>query len=339
MGIKNFTKLFNEFKIIKLNNFDTLDIKTIAVDAMSELYRALKSPITLTDKKNNPTHHIMILLSNIIERKRNNIEEIWVFDYYEKNYVNPMKKFEIEKRKKNYEYNEKKLANLINKQKISSDSEKISLNTEIIKQKKYLYKINFSIIKEFQYILTLLNIPFVITPKGFEGEHLAAILTNSKTGIADVVYTNDADALLFGAKKIILRRRNYKKKKTELLFYDRDELLRNHNITYDELIKIGIILGSDFYDDKKKKLFYRIGYRTVIKKIKSKKLDEKFLDDEFNKAFNYFKSKCNMQNLQWHNIKNTSFNCKKSIKMLVNFLVNEKNFDEKHIINKFKNYF
>jgi hypothetical protein len=103
MGIKNFSKVFGATRLVKPKD---LNGKTIAIDAMTELYRAAlgaKSVSTLTDSSGNPTIHISVILSNVLEFHRNNVNQIWVFDHNQNpdlEFHNPSKLGELMKRKK-----------------------------------------------------------------------------------------------------------------------------------------------------------------------------------------------------------------------------------------------
>ena len=89
----------------------------IAIDAFWKIYQAilgLKTTETLTDQNGNPTAHIQILLSNIIQMHRSGIKQIWVFDFCDleekmNQHHNPAKQGEIEKRKQRRDVNQTKI--------------------------------------------------------------------------------------------------------------------------------------------------------------------------------------------------------------------------------------
>src|SRR5689334_1704015 len=135
MGIKDFSKIFTNSRIVQK---DILCNKSIAIDAYNEIYRAECSKFTLTDNSGNNTSTINVILSNIIDRKVNNVNEIWVFDYHEHNYVNPLKVDEIKKRvsaKEKIENEIKQLENSLNCTEINDD-EKERINDIITKKYK-----------------------------------------------------------------------------------------------------------------------------------------------------------------------------------------------------------
>ena len=97
MGIKSFSKIF-EGKEIKLSS---LKDSTISIDASVIAYQAalgIKNINALTDSDGNPTIHINVVISKCINFKKNNIKQLWIFDYHEKGYVNPFKKLEVDRR-------------------------------------------------------------------------------------------------------------------------------------------------------------------------------------------------------------------------------------------------
>ena len=106
MGIKNFSKAFKHTRIVK---YKDLKGQIIAIDAMTELYRAAlgaKTLSTLTDASGNPTLHISVILSIVIDLQYNGVTQIWVFDYEQDpntDFHNPMKLEELAKRKKRKE--------------------------------------------------------------------------------------------------------------------------------------------------------------------------------------------------------------------------------------------
>ena len=101
MGIKNFSKIFTAVSQPKIKD---LNGKTIAIDAMTELYRSAlgaKTLTTLTDSRGRPTIHISVFLANIVEMQKNQVDQIYVFDYANKadeQFHNPLKLLEMKKR-------------------------------------------------------------------------------------------------------------------------------------------------------------------------------------------------------------------------------------------------
>jgi hypothetical protein len=109
MGIQFFSKVFCPYNKIKLKE---LSKKIIAIDAMTEIYRAAlgsKSVGLLTDKNGNNTMHINVIMANIIEMQKLGIETIWVFDHVN---ITPEKVNEVIKRKQRKEEAKEKLSDI-----------------------------------------------------------------------------------------------------------------------------------------------------------------------------------------------------------------------------------
>jgi 5'-3' exonuclease len=338
MGIKSFSKLVSPVDI-KLK-----DIKSVAVDASVIMYQAAlgaKSIKTLTDDMGNSTLHISVILSKVLNFKKNNIKQIWVFDFHEKNYTPPNKALELAHRKKRRDNAVKKLTILKKKQiydeLFSSDDETDSLskNTQSLEnkinmQEKQCFSMNDKIINDVKFILNSFNILWVTAKKGIEAEHLCAALTNAN--YVDAVFSTDVDALMYGATKLI---RNIKiKGKKVLQEYVLSNILKNKKITISELRKIGVIMGCDHA-----KKTANIGPKTVLKKYKDIKLT---LDQQ--KAVKIFEKKIDIteykQVLDNYHILHITKEHKK-IDILVDWLINKKFNKErvkKQIIKVYKSY-
>lgn len=348
MTVKGFSKLYSSTPV----SLKDLKGKVLAVDASLELYRAslgMASVMGLTDSKGKPTLHISVILSNLIKYKTNKIKTIWIFDYDPEKMKNsechnPLKVKELEMRRKRREaakakilkLKEKKPKNEFNElfsdtdndseeEKITIEEEKIK--KEIQKQEKIAFTLQSWMVNDIKLMLNLLDIKWVEAPKGIEAECLAARLTHNDINEADAVLSTDADTLLFGASTLI--KKNTRTKKYERYYLD--DILSKHEITQKQLIQSGIVLGTDMYKDKEKKLFYRIGPKKVLGKIKSGDLDEKFKDKDVKKAIKHFQESCDIENLEWHNENKISFSDKKKVSDLLEWLVNEKNFNRLRI--------
>jgi hypothetical protein len=122
------------------------------------------------------------------------------------------------------------------------------------------------------------------------------------------------------------------KKTKSYLVWDLKQLLKENELTHEQFVKIAIVLGCDFM--KNKTIFKGIGFKTVVKKVKSNVLDEKFKLPEVVKAIQMYKNciedekyptisdfknsnACPLSNLENH-------------KKLVDWMV-EKNFNKERI--------
>lgn len=224
MGVKQFFNLFdksivNEIKIKELNG------KTIAIDCMTEIYRCSlgfkgqSSQSLLTDSNGKSTMHINTIFMTALKFKKAGVTQIYVFD----STVHVKEKEAELKKRSDY------------------------------REKHNLFSVTSEMIKDIQKLLTLLGISWVITPDGYDAEHLCAKLNISAN--VDHVLTTDADAFLYGALSIL----KYEKRK--LMNYTVDMFEDSTNIDCNKIPLIGVIMGTDFCEKTS-----NIGPKTVIKK-------------------------------------------------------------------------
>lgn len=263
MGIKDFTKLFKPRKIVTLKD---LKGKFIAIDAMALIY---SSSLGVSDVESmtydgKPTAFMSVIWYKIINFIKADIATIWVFDNEK---TNVLKKDELKERS---EKRKKATEKLIEEK---DDEKKKSL-------KKQTFRIETWMIDEIKFMLECFGIPYLVAPENVEAECFAANMT-----CVDGVFSPDADAILFGAECLI------KCSRGELQLYYLSDILNDHGITREQLIMTGVVLGCDFFKDKKT-VFPRIGVKTVLKKIKDGCLDCKFIEDHrVKEAFDHFNVK------------------------------------------------
>jgi hypothetical protein len=261
MGIKGFSKTFTP-KLIKHKDLKGL---TGAFDASVIMFQGclgMSSVNGLTDSHGNPTVHINVIIARIINFIKDSIGQVWVFDYHEHAYTPPHKQLELEKRHKRRAEASRKLEDLRNKNNLFSESDE-DTETKINQQEKITFSINERIINDCKFILDCFDIKWCVAPKGIEAEAVCAELTitDELDFNCDFVYTTDVDALLYGAKKVVRSIKSGPKKVIQL--YDIDDLLDINNIEMKDLIKIGLMLGSDHAPKTP-----NIGPKTVLKKYK-----------------------------------------------------------------------
>jgi hypothetical protein len=303
MGIKNFSKIFEgrEIKLKSLKN------KCIAVDASIIMFKSclgINNINGLTDSDGNSTIHINVIISKILNFKKNYIDQRWVFDFYEKDYINNDKILEHTKRKNVKDKALTKIKELTKiKNSISNDIDElfsesdgeddsanleqkcpINIENQINKQKKLSFTLNERIVNDTKYILDCFDIPWCQSPKGFEAENICAKLTNT---ICDCVWSTDTDAIIYGATQLI---RDIKiKNKKILMSYEIENIIHDNTINIVELRKIAVIMGCDHCPKTPK-----IGPKTILKKFK----DIQLTDDQ-NNAVKIFESDYDISNLLW----------------------------------------
>lgn len=299
MGINGWFKVFGDSALVKKEK--DFKEKCLGVDVSYEIYRAslgMKNIKSLTDKNGTPTVLLNTLLCNVVRYKKIGVKGlVYVFDNPK---PNPHKDKEAKKRKAERKKAEEKL--------IEEDHHEIKEKLE-----KRTFTITDGMVNDVKKLLTLLGVAWIVVPEGYEAEHLGAELTIDD--IIDTFITSDSDTLLFGGKSMT---RRVKKKGSNKVYYEEytlNDVLVDYELTRENLVHYGVVLGSDF--SKKTK---GIGPGTILKKG----LDVE-LTDEQAKAKQYFLSKCPYE----ESMINKNVMAKD---VLIKWLVEDKNFNEKRII-------
>ncbi len=240
-------------------NFKDLEGRVVSIDAFNTLYQFLstirqRDGRPLTDENGNVTSHLSGILyrnSSMIEK---DIKPIYIFDGQA-----PELKSETQaKRREVREESEKIFKEALK----AGDTEKA---------RKYAMrssKLSPEIIESSKKLLTLMGIPYV-EAKG-EGEAQAAYLVAN--GDAYAVASQDYDCLLFGAKRVV-RNLAVNSNLGNLEYYQLDKVLKQLNITREELVDMGILIGTDFCDGMK-----GVGAKTALKLARKGQLKEKIAE-------------------------------------------------------------
>lgn len=299
MGIKGWFTVFGD-SAVKIREQDFKG-KCIGIDVSYDIYRAslgMRNMHGLTDSKGTPTLLLNTLLCNIVKYKKLGIKGlVYVFDNPA---PNPHKLQENQKRKQ-----ARKKAELRMLDCTDSGSQRQQIE-------KRTFTITDAMINDVKKLLTLFGVAWIVSPSGFEAEHLGAELT--KDGIIDSFITSDSDTLLFGGLSMIRRVKKAGQKKCTYEEYILDDVLTDYELTHEQFVHIGVILGSDFANGTK-----GIGVKTVLKKGLTTELTS-----EQKKAKDYFLSKCPYAKTD---INKESINKEE----LINWLVTTKLFDKKRI--------
>jgi hypothetical protein len=152
----------------------------------------------------------------------------------------------------------------------SSDGEVKINDTERIKLERIAHNVGSEEIKNLKTILDYLGVRWLEAPETFEGEHIGAIRTwefDTPDGkhcpqYVDCVITNDADALLYGARAVI--KRSGFGKTAVYMYYEINDLLARYSLTYVEFMEVCLCLGTDAMPAGVK----GIGKKTVLQKFK-----------------------------------------------------------------------
>jgi flap endonuclease-1 len=244
----------------KTVRLEDLSGKSIAIDAYNALYQFLaiiRQPdgTPLKDTMGRITSHLSGLLyrtSNLVEM---GIKPVYVFD----GTPPTLKEVEIKRRMKAKEEALIRYEQAIKEGKIEEARMYAQATSRL---KDYMAE-------DSKKLLDLMGIPWVQAPS--EGEAQAAHLV--KRGDADYCASQDYDSLLFGAPRLVRNvtisgRRKLPSKNVYIEVVpevvELESVLRECNITYEQLIDVGILIGTDFNPDGVKGL----GPKTALKLIK-----------------------------------------------------------------------
>lgn len=234
--------------------------KIIAIDAYNAIYQFLsiiRGPdgLPLTDYNGKITSHISGLFYRNINFLSLGIKPVYVFDGRPPS----LKSAEIQRRKQ-----VKKDATIKYEKAISegnyAEAKKFAQQTSVLRD---------DMVEESKKFLALFGIPSIQAPS--EGEATAAHLTI--TGQAHASASQDFDSMLFGTKRLVRNFTNSGKRKlpnrnttieVEPEIISLDKTLTDLGVTQEQLVDIGILIGTDFNPDG----FERIGPKTALKMIK-----------------------------------------------------------------------
>ena len=302
-------------KKISLND---LSGRVVAIDAYNVLYQFLSSIRNysgelFTDRNGNVTSHLSGLLYRNINLMSLGIKLIYVID----GKPSALKSKEIERRRAI-----KKKATIMYEQSLSQgkndEARKYAQATSIIKE---------DMINDAKKLLDLLGIAWIQAPS--EGEATASYLTI--IGKATDTGSQDYDSLLFGAQRLLRNVTTSGKRKlpgkpvyvnVEPEEINLNNVLNNCKITREQLIDIGILLGTDFNPDG----FKGIGPATAIKFIQKyskieniPQIQKELSDIDYESIRKEFLNPqvINPTNLKWNPINQDG---------LISFLCNERDF-------------
>ncbi|HXQ93059.1 MAG TPA: flap endonuclease-1 [Nitrososphaerales archaeon] len=234
--------------------------KTVAIDAFNTLYQFLSiirgmTGELLRDNKGRVTSHLSGLFYRNMNLLETGLKLIYVFD----GTPPKLKSLEIQRRR------EVKVA--------AGEMYKEALERKDFEAaKKYASATAYldnQMVEESKRLLDLMGIPWIQAAS--EGEATAAHLT--VVGKADFAGSQDYDSLLFGATKLVRNltisgKRKLPNRNTRVDVIPEtvylSEVLSKNGITREQLIDIGILLGTDFNPDG----FEGIGPATALKLIR-----------------------------------------------------------------------
>jgi flap endonuclease-1 len=234
--------------------------KRIAIDAFNALYQFLSiirgmTGELLRDNKGRVTSHLSGLFYRNMNLLETGIKLVYVFD----GAPPKLKSVELARRRE-----VKEQAGLLYKEALEKK--------DYVAAKKFASATSYldnQMVDESKKLLDLMGVPWIQAPS--EGEATAAHLC--LRGQVDFAASQDYDSLLFGAPRLVrnvtisgkrrLPNRNVRVDVIPETVY-LEEVLSKNGITREQLIDVGILLGTDFNPDG----FAGIGPATALKLIK-----------------------------------------------------------------------
>lgn len=244
----------------RLESFAT---KVVAIDAYNAIYQFLatiRGPdgMNLSDSQGRVTSHLSGLLYRNVNFLSIGIRPVYVFDGKSPS----LKSAEVERRRQIKKDATVKYERALSEGKMD-EARKYAQQTTAMRD---------GMVGDSKRLLGLFGIPCIDAPS--EGEAMAAHLTN--TGQAHASASQDYDSVLFGAKKLVRNFTNSGRRKipnrnsyieVEPEIIETKKCLDEHGLTQEQLVDIGILIGTDFNPDG----FERIGPKTALKTIRQYK--------------------------------------------------------------------
>ena len=295
-----------ELLLIKEIDLNFLHNKVLIVDAPMWLYQFLSSirqrdGSLLTDSKGNVTSHLMGLLTRVSNLTQQDIKLAFVFD----GEPPKLKHMTLEKRKEIKLEAQKKF-------------EKAKEKEDLELMKKYAARtsrLTEEMINEAKKLIEGFGLPVISAPS--EAEAQASFIVKNEDAFA--LATNDADAMLFEAPKIVrnLNMAGKKKRKDKLSYetitpdlIDLHENLKHLQINQEQLIVLAMLIGTDYNSGGIK----GIGPKTALKLVKNHRTNfeplfreakwDDFFDFSWKEVFELIKHMPvdNDYNLKWSDV-------------------------------------
>ena len=220
---------------------DSLKGKTLCVDAFNTLYQFLSTirqadGTPLMDNKKRMTSHLSGIFYRNISLLSEGIKLIYVFDG-----TPPALKYKTHEKRQQ------------NRDTATQNLETAKQREDLDAMKRYssqLARLTNEMIQEIKELLEAMGIPVVQAPG--EGEAEAAHLCRIKKQIFSSV-SQDYDSLLFGSPRLIRNLTLSKRRKTfsgwaevKIELIELEKVLNNLGINLDQLICLGILVGTDY---------------------------------------------------------------------------------------------
>lgn len=228
---------------------------TLSIDGYNILYQFLSSirqpdGTPLMDSSGRVTSHLSGIFYRTINLMEAGIKPVFVFD----GKPSELKNRTIEAR---IMMKEKAKAELVEARAEGNEERVRSLSART----SHLTR---EMVQEARTLLDYMGVPNLVAPS--EGEAQASMM--SKKGLVDGVVSQDYDCLMFGAKRVFRNFTFFGRRKVPGRnmyinvvpeYIDLNENLEKLQITHDQLIQIGILVGTDFNSG-----LYKVGAKTAL---------------------------------------------------------------------------
>jgi flap endonuclease-1 len=232
---------------------------TLSIDGYNILYQFLSSirqpdGTPLMDSMGRVTSHLSGIFYRTINMIEAGIKPVYVFDGKPSELKNrTIEARVLMKEKAKLELEEARAAG--NEERVRSLSARTSHLTR-------------EMVNEARTLLDYMGVPNLVAPS--EGEAQASMM--SKRGLVDGVVSQDYDCLMFGAKRVFRNFTYFGRRKVPGRnmyinvvpeYMDLGENLEKLQITHEQLIHIGILVGTDF-----NRGIYKVGAKTALNLIR-----------------------------------------------------------------------
>ncbi len=228
-------------------SFDDIEGSVVAIDAHNWLYRYLTTTVKWTSDEVYTTEdgtevaNLVGVVQGLPKFFEHDLVPVFVFD----GRVTDMKSDEIESRREQREKFEDRL------EEAREEGDAI----EVARLEAHTQRLTPVIQETTRELLDLLDVPVIEAPA--EGEAQAAYM--ARKGAVDYAGTEDYDALLLGSPFTL--RKLTSKGDPELM--DFEATLEEHDITWEQLVDIAILCGTDFNEGVS-----GVGPKTALKGVK-----------------------------------------------------------------------
>jgi len=210
--------------------FDDLSGSVVAVDAHNWLYRYLTTTVRFTadgvytTEDGTEVANLVGIVQGLPKFFENDLTPVFVFD----GAPTDLKSDEIESRREARERREEQL----------EEARERGDEVAVARLNSQTQRLTETIHETSRKLLELLDVPIIEAPA--EGEAQAAHM--ARDGAVDYAGTEDYDALLFGAP-VTLRQLTSKGDPERMDF---QATLDKHDLTWEQLVDVGILCGTDF---------------------------------------------------------------------------------------------